>query len=72
MPKNNSTSEPDNVIPSDEQAAEMIAARDADQAPASQVQAPDTAGHPYGDGSYSEGHRKSLDRLIKSTAYGGK
>lgn len=70
MAKNNLTSEPDGPIPTDEQAAKMIQDRDADYATDSNPQAPDTAGHPYGDGAYSEGARSTLDRLRKGAPYG--
>lgn len=69
MARNNLTSEPDGGIPTDEQAAAIIADRDSCQNPSPKSQAPDTAGYPYGDGSYSEGARKSLDRLVQG-AYG--
>lgn len=68
MAKNNLTSEPDDVIPTDEQAAKMEQQSEQDEGYSSQ--APDTAGHPYGDEAYSEGARSTLDRLRKGAAYG--
>lgn len=70
MAKNNLAPEPDNVIPTDDQAAKLMQQSEEDEGYSSGTTATDDAGHPYGDGSYSEGSRKSLDRLRKGAAYG--
>lgn len=63
------TSEPDNQVPTDDQAKAMLKNRD-EEMYGSDDTPPKPVGHPYGDGSYSEGARGSLDRLIKPIGVG--
>lgn len=69
--KQSDNMEPDGVIPTDEQAAEELSQNESDQVSDSDLQPPDTAGHPYGDGNHNETGSKTLDRL-KNSSYGSK